>query len=225
MIQAKADVPDNCSPMQAYYAARASEYDAVYAKPERQADLRQIEPWLPAALAGERVLEIACGTGYWTRFLAPVVASIVAIDSSQETLRIARQRVTQSHVAFEMGDAYALERHGPRFSAAFAGFWFSHVPLQRQHEFLRGLHDVLEPGAKIVLLDNRFVAGSSSAIVETDAIGNTYQSRTLGDGSVHRVLKNFPAEAQLRALVEDGFGHSATYTAWPFFWAFEYRSR
>ena len=55
--------------MQSYYAARAGEYDAVYEKPERQADLRQIEQWLPSALYGERLLEVACGTGYWTQFL------------------------------------------------------------------------------------------------------------------------------------------------------------
>ncbi len=209
--------------MQSYYAARAGEYDAVYEKPERQADLRQIEQWLPSALYGERLLEVACGTGYWTQFLAPVASSIVAVDSSAETLRIARQRVPQSTVLFEVGDAYALEHHGGLFSAAFAGFWFSHVPLERQREFLRGLNEVLEPGAKVVLLDNRFVEGSSSAIAESDATGNTYQSRKLIDGSTHRVLKNFPSEAQLLALTGGGLGQAAAYASWPFFWAFEYR--
>ena len=155
--------------------------------------------------------------------LAPVASSIVAVDSSAETLRIARQRVPQSTVLFEVGDAYALEHHGGLFSAAFAGFWFSHVPLERQREFLRGLNEVLEPGAKVVLLDNRFVEGSSSAIAESDATGNTYQSRKLIDGSTHRVLKNFPSEAQLLALTGGGLGQAAAYASWPFFWAFEYR--
>jgi len=76
--------------MQDYYAARAAEYDTVYLKPERQADLRQIERWLPGVFVHRSVLEIACGTGYWTQFLAPVCTSIVAIDAAPETLRIAR---------------------------------------------------------------------------------------------------------------------------------------
>ena len=211
------------SPMQSYYAARAGEYDSVYEKPERQADLRQIEEWLPSVLSGRRVLEVACGTGYWTQFLAPAASSIIAVDSSAETLRIAKQRVPQSTVLFKVGDAYALQNHGHLFSAAFAGFWFSHVPLERQCEFLRGLNEMLEPGAKVVLLDNRFVEGSSSAISERDAAGNTYQSRKLSDGSAHRVLKNFPTEAHLLALIEGGLGQSAVYTCWPFFWALEYR--
>lgn len=208
--------------MQSYYAARAGEYDAVYQKPERQADLRQIEQWLPSVLSGETVLEVACGTGYWTRFLAPVASSIVAIDSAPETLRIAAQRVCAPNVAFQVGDAYALASHGHDFSAAFAGFWFSHVPIERQHEFLRGLNSTLEPGARVVLLDNLLVEGSSSAIAGQDAGGNTYQFRKLGDGSTHRVLKNFPSEEQLRALVEAGLGESAAYRTWQFYWAFEY---
>ena len=206
--------------MQAYYAARAAEYDAVYGKPERQPDLREIEQWLPSAFHGRHILEIACGTGYWTRFLAPVAASIVAIDSAEETLRIARERAAFANVTFALGDAYAPNQAGGPFNAAFAGFWFSHVPRERLAEFLRVLHSTLEPGAKVVFLDNRFVEGSSSAIAERDEHGNTYQLRKLNDGSTHRVLKNFPSEAELHALVPTGC--TPRFTSWSYFWAFEY---
>jgi len=211
------------SPMQSYYAARAGEYDAVYRKPERQPDLRTIEQWLPAVLRGRRILELACGTGYWTRFLAPAASSIVAIDSADETLRIARERVPQANVSFSVGDAYAPGRPGTVFDAAFAGFWFSHVPRERQVEFLTALNAALQPGARVVFLDNLFVEGSSSPICEEDARGNTYQSRSLSDGSTHRVLKNFPSEADLHALVAHGLGRSPLYTCWTYYWAFEYR--
>lgn len=209
--------------LQSYYAARAGEYDAIYLKPERQDDLREIERWLPPVLAGETVLEVACGTGHWTRFIAPVAASIVAIDAAPETLRIAAQRVAAPNVAFELGDAYALAPRRPPFTAAFAGFWFSHVPIARRHEFLRGLNAALAPQARVVLLDNLFVAGSSSPIDAHDDGGNTYQSRRLGDGSTHRVLKNFPSEADLHALAAAGLGEAAAYRRWRHYWAFDYR--
>jgi len=209
------------SPLQAYYAARADEYDAVYRKPERQADLREIERWLPTLLTGRRVLEVACGTGHWTQFIAPAAETVVAIDSAVETLRIAERRVVAPNVVFELGDAYALP-HDKAFNAAFAGFWWSHVPLERQHEFLRGLHAALEPGARVVLLDNRFVEGSSTPVAERDGAGNTYQARTLADGSTHRVLKNFPSEAELRALAAASLSESIDYRAWRFYWALSY---
>src|SRR5688500_18132253 len=97
-----------------YYAARASEYDRVYRKPERQADLRTIERWIREVFAGKTLLEIACGTGYWSQFLAPVARSFVGLDASREVLEIARSRVTAGHAAFVQGDAYRPpEDRGP----------------------------------------------------------------------------------------------------------------
>jgi ubiquinone/menaquinone biosynthesis C-methylase UbiE len=207
--------------MQAYYASRAGEYDAIYAKPERQSDLRAIEHWLAPQFNGATVLEIACGTGYWTQFIAPVAARMVAIETAPETLRIARGRVAADTVDFHVGDAYALPPALGGFNAAFAGFWFSHVPKGRRQAFLRGLAARLLPGARVVLLDNLFVAGSSSPIADTDAGGNTFQMRRLGDGSSHRVLKNFPSEAELRSFpgIRAGTGN---YRTWQHYWAFDY---
>ena len=214
-------MPSIDTPMQSYYAARAAEYDSVYLKPERQADLRAIEQWLPPIFAGASVLEIACGTGYWTQFIAPVASEVLAIDAAEETMRIAKGRVPAGKVRFQLGDAYALPELAGKFDAAFAGFWFSHVPKARWREFLSGLGSVLKDGAKVVLLDNRYVEGSSTPIAERDADGNTYQTRSLRDGSTHRVLKNFPTESELRAAVA-GLSKQASFTTWQFYWAFEY---
>ena len=207
--------------MHDYYAARASEYDRIYLKPERQSDLRKIERWLPAVLTGRSVLEVACGTGYWTQFLVPNCATVVAIDASPETLRVAQSRVPPDRVRFLVGDAYNLPIASARFDGGFAGFWWSHVPRERISEFLRGFHAVLTPGAKVVLLDNRFVLGSSTPISGADAEGNTYQVRSLSDGSTHRVLKNFPSKRELLAAVSP-FATGLRYHEWEYYWALEY---
>ena len=204
-----------------YYAARAAEYDRVYDKPERQHDLRTVEQWLARTLAGRRILEIACGTGYWTRFLAPVASQLLAIDASPETLRIAQARVQDSGVGFVRGDAYRLPVAPRKFDGAFAGFWFSHIPQRCVREFVQGLHATLAPGATVVFLDNRFVQGSSTPIAERDADGDTYQWRTLEDGSRHRVLKNFPTDRALREAV-DGLASAVRVHQWTYFWALEY---
>lgn len=214
-------MPTAKSPMQSYYAARAPEYDSVYLKPERQVDLRAIERWLPPLFAGATVLEIACGTGYWTQFIAAVAAQVLALDSAPETMSIASERVPADKVQFMLGDAYALPQQAAKFDAAFAGFWFSHIPKARRREFLLGLAAALKRGAKVVLLDNRYVEGSSTAISEQDVEGNTYQTRSLSDGSKHRVLKNFPSETELRDMLV-GLGNKARFTTWQYYWAFDY---
>ena len=99
------------------------------------------------------------------------------------------------------------------------------MPIDRQRDFLRSLEKALVPGARICLLDNRYVDGSSTPVSETDADGNTYQVRHLEDGSTFRALKNFPSESHLRALVASVSGVSVTHHRWQYFWAVEYRSR
>ena len=210
--------------MEDYYAARAAEYDEVYRKPERQSELRQLAQWLPGRLAGRTVLELACGTGYWTRFIAPLARGVVALDAVDETLRIAQARLaapTAQKVRLLRGDAYQLPFAPGSFDAAFAGFWWSHVPLDRIGAFLDGLHAVLRPGARIVFIDNRFVPGSSTAIAAQDAEGNSWQDRPLKDGSTHRVLKNFPSREALLAAVAPHAGTSEV-REWTCFWALEY---
>jgi demethylmenaquinone methyltransferase/2-methoxy-6-polyprenyl-1,4-benzoquinol methylase len=54
------------------------------------------------------VLEVATGTGYWTRFIAPVASHVVALDSSIETISIARTPAAKRKVSFLVGDAYSI---------------------------------------------------------------------------------------------------------------------
>ncbi len=209
--------------METYYARRAAEYEKIYDKPERQADLARLRRDIPALFKGERVLEIACGTGYWTPLVAEQAQSVLAVDYNEETLAIARsKRYARANVRFEQADAYALPAWKERFSACFAGFWWSHIPLTKIDPFMRNLALTLEDGALVAFLDNRYVEGSSTPVSRTDAQGNTYQSRRLADGSSHEVLKNFPAGPELRARL-GRFGTEVTFTQYEYYWLATYR--
>ena len=188
--------------MRDYYARRAAYYERVYFKPERQADLRAMEVWLAGAFAGRHVLEVACGTGWWTPHGARDAAHWLATDLNPETLAVARSKALPACVELATVDAYTLAEVGDRrFDAAFAGCWWSHVPLQRLAGWLQTLHERLEPGARVVFLDNSFVQTSSTPLSRRDEAGNSYQNRTLDDGSVHEVLKNFPSAASATAML------------------------
>ncbi|WP_405056137.1 class I SAM-dependent methyltransferase [Kribbella sp. NBC_01505] len=178
--------------MKDYYRERAAEYDKIYEKPERQEDLATLRGLLPSLVAGRSVLEIACGTGYWTTALATSARSVLATDVNESTLAVARTRSYANPVQFAVADAFDLPSIPGDFDAIFAGFFWSHVPRADVQRFVQSL---LERADLVILTDNRYVAGSSSPITRTTAEGDTYQTRQLSDGRTYEVLKNFPASA------------------------------
>jgi len=194
-------------PMVDYYARRAAEYERIFAKPERQSDLAALRARIGRMFAGRKVLELSCGTGYWTEVIAPVADEVLALDLNQEVLDVARSKKIAGKLSFDKGDSYALPDLGRRHNALFAGFWWSHVPVARIDLFLEKTANTVAPGALIAFLDNRYVEGSSTPVSRTDAEGNGYQTRKLDDGSTHEVLKNFPSEGELiRRASAHGWG-------------------
>jgi SAM-dependent methyltransferase len=180
-----------------YYARRAAEYERIYARPERQADLAALRGRVEKMLAGRKVLELACGTGYWTDVIAPQAAQLTALDLNEEVLEIARSKKNAAQAEFVRGSVYDIPDFGRRHDALFAGFWWSHVPLGKLDLFLKSILSSVAPGALIAFLDNRYVPGSSTPVSRHDTEGNGYQLRELEDGSSHEVLKNFPTESEL----------------------------
>ena len=208
-----------------YYAERANENERIYAKPERQADLATLKNLVRETFANRNVLEIACGTGYWTEVLAEAAASVTATDINEEVLEIARQkdRIARSkHVTVQCADAYSPP-HAGLFSGCLAAFWWSHIPKKRIGDFLFHLHERLEPGAKVMFIDNRYVEGSSTPILRKDEDGNTYQRRSLDSGEQFEVLKNFPEQSELKNAVAS-FDKCATVELLPFYWVMSYEA-
>ncbi len=207
----------------AYYARRVAEYDRIYDKPERRSDLEALRALFCRQLAGHDVLEIACGTGYWTEPISRTARSVLATDIIDEALERAQAReYPNGRVKFAKADAYTLAQIPADFTAAFVGFWWSHVERQRIPEFISSLHAKLQPDALVVLADNLYVEGSSAPIARKDVYGNTFQRRTLEDGSTHEIIKNFPSESDLRDVLH-GVAHDMRYTALHYYWCLTYR--
>lgn len=121
---------------------------------------------------GERILDIAAGTGTSSASLAKSGADIVAADFSPGMIEVGRQR--QAHVpnlSFTQADAMALPFGDDEFDAVTISFGLRNVkdPQQALREFLR----VTKPGGRLVVCE--FSRPTSRAF---QAIYNTYQ-RTL----------------------------------------------
>lgn len=189
-------------PMIEYYAKRAHEYEKLYHRPERQDDLNRLVAAVRDALTGCSILEIACGTGYWTYHLSTVANHILATDINEEVLAIARaKKYARPNVKFDRRDLNHLHEFAGRFNAGFGGFIWSHFLLNELPVFLDDFHRLFKPGSRVVFLDNCYVEGSSTPIAFYDPDGNSYQHRALEDGSIHTVVKNFPTETFMHDLL------------------------
>src|SRR4051812_38537991 len=85
MVTLKTDI-------KAYYAERAGEYEEIYSRPEREDDLDELHERVQEVLFGQHVLELACGTGYWTEHYAELTESVLATDIGPEVLAIAQAK-------------------------------------------------------------------------------------------------------------------------------------
>src|SRR5438105_3898608 len=131
-----------------YYRARAAEYDEWWFRGGRydrgaeqnarwHADTAAVDAALVDWLEKHRprnILELACGTGLFTRHLAPRTDHVTAIDASSEVLAINRARVGGDNVEYIEADLFTwLPRR--RYDAVFFSFWLSHVPADRFDAF------------------------------------------------------------------------------------------
>jgi ubiquinone/menaquinone biosynthesis C-methylase UbiE len=182
-----------------YYAKMAEHYDAVYDKEERGDDLDEMCDHVAEALEGHIVLEIACGTGFWTEIAAESALSIVATDINENLLELAKTRgLAEDQVSYRVADAYNLPDDLGEFTAILVGFFWSHVARADQEKLLAHWRARFGKDILVVLVDDTYAEGSSPTVARTDLEGNTYQIMTAPDGQRYEVPKNYPSDSGLR---------------------------
>jgi ubiquinone/menaquinone biosynthesis C-methylase UbiE len=99
--------------------------------------------------AGERVLDVGCGTGHLAFALAErgVASEIRAIDLAAPYVEHARQRNTHRHVTFDVGDACALPYPDAAFDRVLSMLMLHFVP--KTHEAIAQMRRVARPGAVV----------------------------------------------------------------------------
>jgi ubiquinone/menaquinone biosynthesis C-methylase UbiE len=95
---------------------------------------------------GDNVLELGCGTGYFSRELARTGAQITAIDISPELLKVAQEECSSENVRFEIQNAYATTFPDETFDSVVGSAVLHHLELEAA---LREIERVLKPGGSI----------------------------------------------------------------------------
>jgi SAM-dependent methyltransferase len=96
--------------------------------------------------AGVSVLELGCGTGYFTRELAKSGAHIIAVDVSPELLAIASADHSTPNVCYEIQNAGAMSYPDAYFDSVVGSSVLHHLEIK---EALREIYRVLKIGGSI----------------------------------------------------------------------------
>lgn len=183
-----------------YYAVNADNYDQVYAQEERFDDLDDLQEMVAELFQGHKVLELACGTAYWTDLIAEVADSVYATDISPEMIALAETRgLDEDVVSFGVMDAFNLpDGLEGQYTAVFAAGLWAHVRREDQEKYLKTLRAKLGKDVLLVLIDESYVDGNTMVFARTDAEGNTYQIMQADDGQRYEIMRNYLTDSTLR---------------------------
>ena len=198
----------------AYYRARANEYDDNLRKLERYVSLggsvagrhfadedHQQIAILLSKLDGlppfGSALELACGTGWWTQWLAHRAEQVTAVDAAPEMLALNRERVKRPNVRYILADVFSWTPDR-RFDLVFFAFWLSHIPRDRFAAFWQLVADALAPGGRVFFIDELDTpqARGLETRLDDDAV-----LRQLEDGRQFRAVKVFYQPSELEAML------------------------
>ena len=139
---------------------------------------------------GMSVLELGCGTGYFTRELARTGADIVAIDVSPELLEIARSNCSEPNVRYEIQNAYRLSYPDAVFDSVVGSSVLHHLEIDPA---LREIYRVLKPGGKIFFTEpnmlNPQIAVQKNVLWLKRKLGDSPDETAFFRWSLRRLLK------------------------------------
>ncbi len=184
--------------------------------------LHELAVAIQETVRGRRVLEIACGHGRWTRFIADAADYVLATDLSPKLLEAAQYNVhagkdlPEGRVKFLLMDAHDVANAPGDFDAAVLVNFFQHIPLARHDAFLDDLHTKLSPGAVVFLATNH--VRDTSTFFQKPGAADWFEPRTRPDGSQWEIIDNVFTEADLRRIFEPRANHLQFTRGKGFYW-------
>jgi demethylmenaquinone methyltransferase/2-methoxy-6-polyprenyl-1,4-benzoquinol methylase len=165
-----------------YYDARAKEYDdwwlgkGLFAERERPSWFEEVLGIASAlaSLPAARTLDVACGTGFLTKFLH---GAVTGLDQSASMLRLAASRTPNA--GFVQGDAFDLPFPSASFQRLVAGHFYGHLEDTAR---LRFLAEARRVAGELVIVD---------AALRDGVPATSWQDRVLNDGSRWQVYKRY----------------------------------
>jgi ubiquinone/menaquinone biosynthesis C-methylase UbiE len=113
---------------------------------------------ISGAGSGDQVLDVGCGTGYFTRLLAEAVApggTALGIDPSAAAIAWAGRSTRLPNCTFSEGIAEAIDAEDQSYDVVVSSLMIHHLPETLRPQAIREMYRVLSPEGRLLVADFR----------------------------------------------------------------------
>ena len=185
--------------MLAYYDERASEYEEAYTLGTGTSSIQDpgvftSEARILSAIVGQRlsgrVIDVACGTGFWLPHYAGACSHITLFDQSEKMLGECRKKIdagglTERCVLLQ-GDVFEHRFPTGSYDCALVGFLLSHLTEAQERLLFSALTRMLVPSGRFLILESAWSPERAKVNVKADR-----QERRLNDGTAFEIYKRY----------------------------------
>ena len=182
-----------------YYDERASEYEEAYVLGTGTASIADPEVFRREALlltqmvehfARGRLVDLACGTGYWLPYYVAGCSSVTLIDQAPRMLQECRKKIASldalDRIAIVQDDVLEHSFRPRAFDSALVGFLISHLTDEEEHQLFERLKTMLDTDGRFLIFDSAWSPERARFNRKTER-----QERRLNDGSRFEIYKRY----------------------------------
>jgi ubiquinone/menaquinone biosynthesis C-methylase UbiE len=182
-----------------YYDERASEYEEAYVLGTGTASIQNADVFHHEAVlltgvverfARGRLVDLACGTGFWLQHYAARCSSVTLIDQSSRMLDMCRTKVAAldvgHRVSIVQSDVFEHTFDQRAFDSALIGFLISHLTEDQERLLFARLRTMLDSGGRFLILDSAYSPERARFNAKIER-----QQRRLNDGTQFEIYKRY----------------------------------
>jgi demethylmenaquinone methyltransferase/2-methoxy-6-polyprenyl-1,4-benzoquinol methylase len=182
-----------------YYDERAPEYEEAYVLGTGTASIPDPDVFRREAalltgvverFARGRLVDLACGTGYWLPYYAAGCSSLTMIDQSPHMLDECRAKIAALDVADRasllQGDVLEHAFEPRAYDSALVGFLISHLTEEQEQLLFERLRAILDAGGRFLVLESAYSSERARVNAKIER-----QERRLHDGTRFEIYKRY----------------------------------
>ena len=132
------------------------------------------EKFLEALPTGSTILDVGCGAGVKSRYLAKKGFKVTGIDFSEKMIEIAKRESPE--ISFDVVDVYEIDKYTKTFDGVFAQAVLLHIPKDKIREVLSKLKNKINSnGLLYIAVKGMRDDGVEEAIKKEDDYGYEYE--------------------------------------------------